>query len=338
MGDILHAIESSNDVIMMVEDLKVWFPVRAGLISSILKGEKIFIKAVDGVSFKINKGDVLSLIGESGCGKSTLGKALVGLVDVTSGRIIYRGREITSLNRRSILELRKELQIIMQDPYESLPPHMTVFDIVAEPLLVNKIVSSYDELENNVVKALEDVGLTPYQDFIDKFPHQLSGGQRQRVAIASVLTLKPKFVVADEPVSMLDVSVRAEILKLMLRLKEEFDLTYLFITHDISIAKYISNRSAIMYLGSILEMGDTEKVIEEPIHPYTKALISVVPEFNPKTLRKKIILRGEVPSPINKPHGCPLHPRCPFNQEICKIKTPELRELEAGHYVACHLV
>ncbi|MEM1546907.1 MAG: ABC transporter ATP-binding protein [Candidatus Methanomethylicia archaeon] len=333
---MLHAIESNN-VIMEVKNLKVWFPVRTGLLSSILKGEKTFIKAVDDVSFRINMGDIFSLIGESGCGKSTLGKALVGLVDVTSGRIIYRGIELTSISGRSLLELRRELQIIMQDPYESLPPHMTVFDIVAEPLLVNKLVSSYDELENNVVKALEDVGLIPYQDFMDKFPHQLSGGQRQRVAIASVLTLKPRFIVADEPVSMLDVSVRAEILKLMLRLKEEFNLTYLFITHDISIAKYISNRSAIMYLGNILEMGDTEKVIEEPIHPYTKALISVVPEFNPKTLKKKIILRGEVPSPINKPQGCPLHPRCPLTQEICKVRMPELKELETRHYVACHL-
>jgi len=324
--------------LLEVRNLRVWFPIRTGFFSSLFGRKRGYINAVDGVSFNVKAGEIFCLAGESGSGKTTLGKSLLRLVGVTSGNICYDTIDILSLERQELRSIRKNIQMIYQDPYEALPPHMNVFDIIAEPLEVNRLASSFEEKEAKVTKALEAVGLTPYEVFLDKYPHQLSGGQRQRVAIASVLVLRPRLVVADEPVSMLDVSIRTEVVKLMLDLKNRFGLTYLLITHDLALASYIADRIAIMYLGKIVELSDTKELVENPVHPYTQALLSVVPVADPTLSRKRIILRGEIPSPSNIPLGCRFHPRCPIAEEICKQKPVELLELKPGHYVACHLV
>ncbi len=321
-----------------VKDLRVWFPARTSFWQS-LKGVSRYVKAVDGVSFTIKRGEVLALVGESGSGKTTTGKAILRLIEPTSGEVWFEGVNVLSLNKKELKEFRRKAQIIFQDPFESLDPRMTIYDIVAEPLKVNKVYGSADEEYDAVAKALEDVRLVPPEDFMTRFPHELSGGQRQRVAIARALILRPKFIVADEPVSMLDASIRTQILELMEDLRKEYGLTYLFITHDLAQARYTSDRIAVMYLGRIMEIGPTEEVVSNPLHPYTKVLISHVPIPDPKLAksRKKIDVPGETPSPIDLPPGCRFYPRCPFAREVCK-EEPQLIEVEPGRWVSCHLV
>jgi len=300
-----------EEPIIKTENLKKWFPLRRGFFASLFGGKELYVKAVDGISFEIYPGEIFGLAGESGCGKTTTGRVILRLIEPTEGKIYYRNQDITNLSSKELKPLRKEMQIIFQDPYESLNPRMSIYDIIAEPLKVQKVTSSPKEEEELVFKALEEVELTPPEEFIFRFPHELSGGQRQRVAIARAFILKPKFIVADEPVSMLDVSIRSEILKVMLREKERYKAAILFITHDLSLARHMCNRLAIMYLGKIVEMGETESVIQKPLHPYTQALIAAVPVPDPDYKRGKIPIKGEVPSPVNLPPGCRFHPRCP---------------------------
>jgi len=322
--------------IIIAKNLKKWFPLRTGLLSSILKKEQFFVHAVDGISFNIKKGEIFALAGESGSGKTTTGRLLVRLIEPTDGVIIYDGKDITKLSQKEFMPYRKKLQIIFQDPYESLNPRMLIYDIIAEPLTIHGF--SEKEKEERVFKALEDVRLVPPQEFIFRFPHELSGGQRQRVAIARALVLNPEFIVADEPVSMLDVSIRAEILNLMFELKEKYGMTILYITHDLALARHICDSIAIMYLGKIMEMGSVDEVINEPLHPYTEALIEAVPVPDPEASRIETVLKGEIPSPVNPPSGCRFHTRCPkYIGDICKAKEPKLTEISKGRYVACHL-
>jgi len=314
-----------------VHDLKVWFSVRKSLFSK----TRAYVRAVDGVSFDVKYREIFCLVGESGCGKTTVANTLLGLVKATSGKAAFNDMDLLKLTKAQRRQFRRNAQMVFQDPYESLNPHMTVFDIVAEPLQVNRLTANQNEIESRVTESLEAVGLTPPQVFLDHYPHQLSGGQRQRVAIAAALVMRPSLIVADEPVSMLDISIRAGILKLMLDLRDEFNLTYLFITHDLATARNFVDRVAVMYLGRIVEVGDTKSVIETPFHPYTKALISVVPVPDPKAKRQKTLLAGEIPSPVEIPSGCRFHTRCPVVRETCSKQEPEFQELGAGHYVAC---
>jgi peptide/nickel transport system ATP-binding protein len=302
---------------------------------SLLSKAKTYVRAVDGVSFDIGNREIFCLVGESGCGKTTIANTLLGLVNATSGSAILNGMNLLKLTKEQRTQFRRNTQMIFQDPYDSLNPHMTVFEIIAEPLEVNNLTNDPEEKESRVKQCLEAVGLAPPQTFLDHYPHQLSGGQRQRVAIAAALVLKPSLMVADEPVSMLDISVRAGILKLMLDLRNEFNLTYLFITHDLATARNFVDRIAVMYLGRIVEIGDTKSVIETPLHPYTKALISVVPVPDPKTRKQKTLLAGEIPNPVEIPPGCRFHTRCPVARESCSQDEPALEESLPGHYVAC---
>jgi peptide/nickel transport system ATP-binding protein len=327
-----------NEALINVENLRRLFPVRRGFISSVFHpAEKIFVRAVGGVSFQIDQGKVLGLAGESGSGKTTTGKLLALLDTPTDGRIVFRGRDITRLNKRELKSFRKKVQMIFQDPYESLDPRFNVYDIVCEPLYAHHIGSSKEDRTDMVYKMLEDVELKPPEEFHGRYPHELSGGQRQRVAIARALVLNPEVLVADEPVSMLDVSIRSGIMNLMLKLKEKFRVTYLFITHDLSVARYMCDNIAIMYLGKIVEIGPTEKVISNPLQPYTRILLSNVPIPDPTFKRKRIRVHGEVPSGIDLPEGCPFHPRCPYAQDMCRKDEPQLFEMEKGHFTACHL-
>ena len=323
--------------LIRVVDLKKWFPVRMGFLTSLLRKEPLWVKAVDGVSFDIHRGEVLCLVGESGCGKTTTGRTILRLIEPTDGQVFFKGVNIFELNKEELRKLRQKMQMIFQDPYESLNPRMTVLDIVAEPLRVHGLAEG-EELMDRVLRALEDAELRPPEAFLARYPHELSGGQRQRVGIARALVLNPEFIVADEPVSMIDVSLRAGILNLMMDLKERFGLTYLFITHDIAQARYIGDRMAVMYLGKIVELGPIEDLIKEPLHPYTKALISNVPVPDPDARRQRIYLKGEVPTPINPPPGCRFHPRCPWAKAICREEEPQLIEVQPGRFVACHLI
>ena len=325
-----------DEALLRVENLRKWFPARAGLFSTLL-GEKQWIRAVDGVSFNIKRREVLCLVGESGCGKTTTARVILRLNEPTDGNVYFKGQDVFSLGKSQLKKMRTKMQIIFQDPYESMNPRLTIFDTVAEPLNVNHLAKG-EELKDKITSALETVGLTPPDTFLNRYPHELSGGQRQRVGIARALILDPEFVAADEPVSMVDVSLRAGILNLMLDLKEKFGLTYLFITHNLAQAKYVGDRIAVMYLGKIVELGPAEKTLREPLHPYTKALVSNVPVPDPEAVHERLRLKGEIPTPINPPSGCRLHPRCPYAMEICSKKEPKLIEAEKGHFVACHLV
>lgn len=318
--------------IIQVSNLRKLFPVKK---QSLFDREERYVHAVDGVSLVVARGEVLALVGESGCGKSTLALTLLGLERPTSGHITIAGQEISNLNNKGLRTARRHIQMIFQDPYESLNPMMTVGDIVAEPLIVHKLARDKKEREARVVRALEDAGLKPANNFIHRLPHELSGGQRQRVVIAGALVLEPDVLLADEPVSMLDVSIRAEILNLLVELRQSRGISILLITHDLGTVGYIADRIAVMYLGRIVEIGPTLQILQNPQHPYTKALLSVVPVPNPRQRRQRIILQGETPNPINLPSGCRFHPRCPIAQPHCREIDPQLRLIPAGHEVAC---
>jgi len=349
----------SKDVVI-VNDLQVWFPVRKGFVASLVSKEQSWVKAVDGVSFNIKEQEIFCLVGESGCGKTTTGKAILRLVEPTGGEVLYFGEDgglagklkaepktkamivsggidVRALPKDKMKKLRQKMQIIFQDPYESLNPKQSIYDIVAEPLVVNNLGTNESDREKRVQKALDDAGLRPPSSFMWRYPHEVSGGQRQRVGVAGALVLDPNFLVADEPISMLDVSIRSEILRLMLDLRDKKNLTYLFITHDLGVAYVFSDRIGIMYLGKIVELGPTEQVIKEPRHPYTKALISVVPKPDPSAKQEKIILKGERPDPSNIPKGCRFHPRCPFAKDVCREKQPGPTFVTKEHWVACWL-
>ncbi len=324
-------------VLLSVLNLKKYFPLQKSFIEQIISGRKQYVKAVDGVSFSIREGEVFSLVGESGCGKTTTGRLIVRLEKPDSGKIIFDGKDITFAEEKELRPLRRKMQIIFQDPYASLNPRMTIGDAVAEPLIIHGIASG-KEAKEKVLEMLRSVGLTPPELFYKAYPHQLSGGQRQRAVIARAMILEPKFVVADEPVSMIDVSLRASILKLLLKFKRNFNLTMLFITHDLAVARLISDVVAVMYLGKIVEMAPVDELIENPLHPYTKALLSSVPTITPQMRREKIVLKGDVPNPINPPSGCRLHPRCPLAVKRCSEEEPKLKYVGNNHYVACHLL
>ena len=324
--------------VVKVTNLKKWFPVRLGFFETLFRGKKLFVRAVDGIDFAVKEREIFGLVGESGSGKTTTGRLLLKLIEPTDGKIFFEGKDITKMKEKEFKPYRRKIQMIFQDPYESLNPRMTIFNIVAEPLRVQRILNDEREIYEKVCKALEDVELIPPEEFIDRFPHELSGGQRQRVAIARALVSRPQFVVADEPVSMLDASIRAEILELMFDLLEKYKVSFLYITHDVALARHICDKIAVMYLGKIMEKGTTEQIIYEPLHPYTKALIAAVPTPDPSYKRSEVVLKGEIPSPINIPSGCRFHTRCPERiGKICKEKEPQLINVGKNHFVACHL-
>ena len=323
-----------NDAaVIEVRNLRKLFPVgRTGL----LRGQEKFVHAMDGVRFDVARGETLALVGESGCGKSTLALTLMGLEKPTAGTLVFLGEDVTRFGGKQIKAMRRRIQMVFQDPYESLNPIMTIGAIVGEPLDVHGLASSKADRAERVHRALEDAGLKPASNFIHRLPQELSGGQRQRVVIAGALVLEPTVLLADEPVSMLDVSIRAEILNLLADLRKSRGISVLFITHDLGTVAYIADRIAVMYLGRIVEMGPTLDVLEQPLHPYTKALISVIPVPNPRLRRERIILQGETPNPIDLPPGCRFHPRCPIAQPHCKVQDPEWREYAPRHWAACH--
>ena len=333
--DDLANASVSNGTLFAIKELEVFFPIRESFLRSMVRSEKKFVRALDGVSLEIARGEILALVGESGCGKTTTGRTLLRLEDATGGEAFYKGLPLSKFSGRALREYRKHAQIIFQDPYNAINPKQTIYDIVAEPLVVNGLVSSEREREEKVVQALEDAGLRPARDYLFRYPHELSGGQRQRVCIAGAIVLNPDVIVADEPVASLDVSIRNDILKLMVEHKQQRGVTYIFITHDLSLAWVISDRIAVMYLGKIVEIGDTEEVVANPKHPYTKALISVIPVPDPTKKHERTILQGETPNPIDIAPGCRFHPRCPEAIEICSQQTPVDVHIGGSHYAAC---
>ena len=317
-----------------IEDLRKYFPVEKSFISRLFSRKTKYIKAVDDISFSISKGEIFTLAGESGCGKTTTGMLLVRLTKPTSGKMYFEGRDVAPFKGKELRDLRKRVQIIFQDPYASLNPRMRIGKAVSQPLGIHKLATGSEKKERTL-EALTEVGLTPSERFFDLYPHQLSGGQRQRVAIARAIITRPAFVAADEPVSMIDVSIRTTIIDLMLGLKTKLGITYLFITHDLAVAKYISDRIAIMYLGKIVELCSKKELFLNPLHPYTKALLSAIPVPTPGISRKSIKLAGEVPSAVHLPSGCRFNPRCKSATEQCRMKEPALVDIE-GHLVACY--
>jgi peptide/nickel transport system ATP-binding protein len=333
-GDLSSA-QARDGVLFDVTGLEVYFPIQQGFFKSMVAKEKKFVKAVDHIDFQVMQGEILALVGESGCGKTTTGRALLRLEEPTGGHILYKGLPVEKFGSRTLRDYRKKAQIIFQDPYNSINPKQTIFDIVAEPLEVNGLTSSEREKEDRVIRAISEAGLRPATDYLYRYPHELSGGQRQRVCIAGATVLNPDVIVADEPVASLDVSIRNDILKLMVEQKEKLGVTYIFITHDLSLAWVISDRIAVMYLGRIVEIGDTEEVVANPKHPYTKALISVIPVPDPTAHREHVILQGETPNPANIPSGCRFHPRCPEAMDECREVDPEDVHIGGDHYAAC---
>jgi oligopeptide transport system ATP-binding protein len=328
------AATQDNDVILEVTDLKMYFPVGSGFLSRKPMG---YVKAVDGVSFTVKRGETLGLVGESGCGKTTTGRCILQLYKPTAGKVKFDGQELTELGTKAMRAMRRGMQVIFQDPYSSLNPRMTAGNIIGEPLIVHGLVKGKQEYREKVADLLSNVGLNPYM--ADRFPHEFSGGQRQRIGVARALSVSPKFIVADEPVSALDVSIQAQIINLLEDLQEQFNLTYLFIAHDLSVVRHISDRVGVMYLGHMVEMADRNEIYRNPVHPYTKALLSAVPIPDPvlDAQRERVMLIGEVPSPLNPPSGCVFHPRCPVANDSCPAHLPELREVEPDHYAACLL-
>lgn len=319
-----------SDTLLRVEDLKIYYPVAGSGF-----GKKEFVKAVDGVNFEVKKGEVFGIVGESGCGKSTLGRGVCKLENLTSGHVYLDGEDITEYNDRRMRSIRKKVQMVFQDPYASLNPRMSVFDIIAEPLLVHHLYQDKADLEKKVLDLLHRVGLDDYH--ANRYPHEFSGGQRQRIGIARALAVEPSLIIADEPVSALDVSIQAQVLNLLNELKHDLDLTYIFVAHDLSVVEYISDRVGVMYLGNFVEVGEKEKIYSNPMHPYTQALLSAVPVPDPTAKRERILLEGSIPSAHKPPTGCKFHTRCPKCMECCKTQAPERYEVDDGHYVYCHL-
>jgi len=331
---------SEGEPILKVVELKKYFRAKRTVQEALAGLPPAIVKAVDGISFEIGKQEVFALVGESGCGKTTTGKVISKLLNPTAGEILFAGKDVTQIKSKDEeLAYRRHVQMIFQDPYASMNPRFKIRNVLEEPLIIHGIGETAEEREDLMLRALEEVRLIPPEDFIDRYPHMLSGGQRQRVSIARALILKPSFIVADEPVSMLDVSIRAEVLELMKSLKEKFKLTYLYITHDLATTRYFTNRIAVMYLGKIVETGVTRMILDMPLHPYTKALIAAVPEPEPSRRLglKEVPIIGEVPNAANIPPGCRFHPRCPYAMDICKHKEPPMVEVEKGHFVACWL-
>ena len=319
-----------SDTLLRVEDLKIYYPVAGSGF-----GKKEFVKAVDGVTFEVKKGEVFGIVGESGCGKSTLGRGVCKLENLTSGHVYLDGEDITEYKDRRMRSIRKKVQMVFQDPYASLNPRMSVFDIIAEPLLVHHLYQDKADLEKKVLDLLHRVGLDDYH--ANRYPHEFSGGQRQRIGIARALAVEPSLIIADEPVSALDVSIQAQVLNLLNELKHDLDLTYIFVAHDLSVVEYISDRVGVMYLGNFVEVGEKEKIYSNPMHPYTQALLSAVPVPDPTAKRERILLEGSIPSAHKPPTGCKFHTRCPKCMECCKTQAPERYEVDDGHYVYCHL-
>lgn len=315
--------------LLEVRNLKKYFPVRSGLLSK----TSGWVKAVDDVSFDVYPGETLGLVGESGCGKTTTGRCLLRLEEPTSGQVVFEGSDVLKMNSQELRHLRKEMQIIFQDPYGSLNPRMTVGDIVAEALTIHGVAAG-KEKQDKVDNLLRVVGLSPYH--ARRYPHEFSGGQRQRIGIARALALRPKLVVCDEPVSALDVSIQSQILNLLDDLQEEFNLTYVFIAHNLSVVEHISDRVGVMYLGRMVELADKSTLYASPQHPYTQALLSAIPVPDPDHQTKRIVLEGDVPSPIDPPSGCAFHPRCPYSMEICRREQPQWQEKDPNHFVSCH--
>ncbi len=317
-----------NENLIEVDHLKKYFPVRAGVMQRVVD----HVQAVDDVSFTIRKGETLGMVGESGCGKTTIGRTMLRLVEPTSGSVTYDGKDIFQLKGRELKAVRRDMQIIFQDPYASLDPRVPIGDSVMEGLQIHNIGTRKERYEI-MLETIKKVGLEEYH--VRRFPHEFSGGQRQRIGIARALALRPKFIICDEPVSALDVSIQSQVLNILRDLQQEFGLTYLFIAHNLSVVEHISDRVAVMYLGKMAELADRDELYRDPKHPYTQALMSAIPVADPKLKRKRLILKGDVPSPLHPPTGCRFHPRCPIAEQICSEEEPEFREIKTSHWVAC---
>jgi len=339
MTDTQQAVSASpvdssvgEDAFVQIRNLKMHFPVTEG---TIVQKTVAHVKAVDGVSFNINRGETLGLVGESGCGKTTVGRCILQLERPTAGEIMFDGRDLTQLTQKELIPVREKVQVIFQDPYSSLNPRMKIGTMLEEPMRVHGIITDASKRKERVRELLSVCGLDP--KFADRYPHEMSGGQRQRVGIARALALDPAFIICDEAVSALDVSIQAQVINLLEDLREQFNLTYLFIAHDLSVVRHISNRVAVMYLGNLVELADGDELFDNPTHPYTRALLDAVPIPDPVVEgdREHRIIKGEVPSPMNPPSGCVFHPRCPMAVDSCRSSVPEFREIASGHYVAC---
>ncbi len=332
MAETNTAQKTENDVLVSVKDLKKYFPITAGVLSRVVG----HVKAVDGVSFDIKRGETLGIVGESGCGKTTTGRVMLRLLEATEGEVLFEGRNLFEMPHEELRELRRDMQIVFQDPYASLNPRMTVGDIIGEPLEIHGVAKG-EEKRRRVRELLEIVGLDA--SHMRRYPHEFSGGQRQRIGVARALALNPKLIICDEPVSALDVSIQSQVLNLLEELQEEFDLTYMFIAHDLSVIKHISDRVGVMYVGQIVELADKDEMFANPLHPYTEALLSAIPVPDPvlQKERERIVLEGDVPSPSDPPPGCRFHPRCLYAEDVCSQEIPEFVEAKEDHFVACHL-
>lgn len=318
-----------SESLLRVENIAKSFPIYGGLFSK----EIASVKAVQDVSFEIKKGETLGLVGESGCGKSTLGRSLIRLIEPSSGKIFFKNKDITNISGDELRELRKKLQIIFQDPYASLNPRMTIKAILEEPLIIHNLYASEKDRHDRIIELVNLVGLRP--EHLGRYPHEFSGGQRQRIGIARALAVNPELIICDEPVSALDVSIQAQVINLLMELQQKLGLTYIFIAHDLKVVEHVSHRVAVMYLGQIVEMAESNELYRNPQHPYTKALLSAIPVPDPKPRAERIILTGDVPSPLNPPSGCHFNPRCPIASDECKIQVPKLKDISKQHFVSC---